>query len=237
MKLEDNEQLEGEEKEKEASTREEEMNHENGFDKMAVETPLIPEIAQELPIASQSDQTTSQPEISSQQGTNSDWTYTDSQPLDSQPVEEPKQENKLIAPRPKKKIFSNRDRSKVEFNTKSFFASTVKDEFDMELDGAGGNASAPSSNVEKKNGQENEEDDQYIKLKRIKKAYQCHDLGETSSFDEDIKYYLSGIVSKNAQSMRCLRFVCALLQNERMFAYFHHPYLQYIGLDPASYEA
>lgn len=210
MEFGDKEPLEREEEEKEAGTGEEEMNHENGFDKMAVETPLIPEIAQELPIASQSDQTASQPEISSQQETNSDWTYTDSQPLDSQPIEEPKQESKLIAPRPKKKIFSNREnRSKVEFNTKSFFASTVKDEFDMELDGAAANASAPSSNVEKKNGQENEEDDQYIKLKRIKKAYQCHDLGETSSFDEDIKYYLSGIVSKNAQSMRCLRFVCA----------------------------
>ncbi|KAI7688476.1 hypothetical protein SSS_10702, partial [Sarcoptes scabiei] len=34
--------------------------------------------------------------------------------------------------KPKKKIFSNRDRNKVEFNTKSFFTSIVKDDFDLE---------------------------------------------------------------------------------------------------------
>ena len=80
----------------------------------------------------------------------------------------------------------------------------------MEMD-ATASTSTPPNNGEKKNGSENEEEDQYIKLKRIKKAHQCHDLGETSSFDEDIKYYLSGIVSTNAQAMRCLRYISCFL--------------------------
>ena len=118
-----------------------------------------------------------------------------------------KVETKSVLNRPKKKIFFNRDRSKVEFNTKSFFASTTKDEFDVEMDTNNTTSTAPPVNAEKKNGHDNEEDDQYIKLKRIKKAHQCHDLGETEQFDEDIKYYLSGIVSTNPKSMRCLRYL------------------------------
>ncbi|KAI2804224.1 hypothetical protein BLOT_003203 [Blomia tropicalis] len=118
-----------------------------------------------------------------------------------------KLETKSVLNRPKKKIFFNRDRSKVEFNTKSFFASTTKDEFDVEMDTNNTTSTAPPVNAEKKNGHDNEEDDQYIKLKRIKKAHQCHDLGETEQFDEDIKYYLSGIVSTNPKSMRCLSII------------------------------
>lgn len=145
------------------------------------------------------DSQTLESEISSQTevGSSKASVFSDSQP-----------ENKSVTAKPKKKIFSNRDRSKVEFNTKSFFNSAVKDEFDMDMEDQPA-AGAPPSNADKKNGHENDDadPDQYIKLKRIKKAHQCHDLGETEQFDEDIKYYLSGIVATNTNSMRCLRLV------------------------------
>lgn len=130
----------------------------------------------------------------------------DSQPVDSQTSNDEK--NKTIHIRPKRKVFFNRDRNrnKVEFNTKSFFSSNMKDEFDLELDGEKPTTSQPN-NSEKKNVPDTDEDEQYIKLKKIKKAHQCHDLGETEQFDEDIRYYLSGIVSKNSKSMRCLRYL------------------------------
>lgn len=124
-----------------------------------------------------------------------------------EPEKETKIENndKVLAVKPKKKIFSNRDRSKAKFNTQSFFASNTKDEFDMDIDEKANSASQPTNN--EKSSQENVDDDVYLKLKRVKKAHQCHELGETEQFDEDIKYYLSGIVSSNPKSMRCLRFV------------------------------
>lgn len=102
--------------------------------------------------------------------------------------------------KPKKKIFFNRSRNKVEFNTKSFFASETKDEFDLE----GNSEPAPPP---AKNKKKELDEDNYLKLKRIRKAHQCHDSGETEQFDEDIKYYLSGIISSNPVSMRCLRYV------------------------------
>ncbi|OTF83767.1 hypothetical protein BLA29_010317, partial [Euroglyphus maynei] len=111
----------------------------------------------------------------------------------------------VVAARPpKKKIFSNREhRNKIEFDAKKFFSSELKDEFDDEIQ----KSSTTTSESEKKSTDNDVNDDQYIKLKRIKKAHQCHELGETEQFDEDIKYYLSGIVSSNLNSMRCLRFV------------------------------
>ena len=44
----------------------------------------------------------------------------------------------------------------------------------------------------------------YYVVKRVKKANQCHDLGETEQFDGDIKFYLDGIESKNGNPLRCL---------------------------------
>ena len=52
---------------------------------------------------------------------------------------------------------------------------------------------------------DDEEVDLLSKLKRVKKAHQCHDLGETAQFDQDIRYYLSGISEKNNNTTRCLR--------------------------------
>ncbi|UXI14420.1 protein wings apart-like [Sarcoptes scabiei] len=116
--------------------------------------------------------------------------------------------------KPKKKIFSNRDRNKVEFNTKSFFTSIVKDDFDLETNENGQCSVSATSSVEKKQI-DNDDDESYIKLKKIKKAHQCHEQGETEQFDEDIKYYLSGIVSTNINSMRCLSILGLTQQTMR----------------------
>lgn len=117
--------------------------------------------------------------------------------------------------KPKKKFFSNRERNQVEFNTKSFFVSSdMKDEFDIEME----KSSSQSSTTEKK-PYDNDDDDAYVRLKRVKKAHQCHDLGETAQFDEDIRYYLSGIVSSNANSMRCLRYYCQFCINDFIFIF------------------
>ena len=49
-------------------------------------------------------------------------------------------------------------------------------------------------------------EEEYVVLRRVKKAHQCHDLGETEQFDDDIKYHLSGIDGSNSPAMRCLRY-------------------------------
>lgn len=121
------------------------------------------------------------------------------QPSSSQSSSAESTASTSAAVKPKKKIFFNRSRNKVEFNTKSLFASETKDEFD--LDGG----SEPTAQPKKQKKELDE--DNYLKLKRIRKAHQCHDSGETEQFDEDIKYYLSGIISSNPVSMRCLRYV------------------------------
>lgn len=194
------------EKEKVANENEnDEINNENDKNEEKInETPIEEEQKTFDHLISSQDYSSAdsqalESEVSSQTevGSSQPNVFSDSQPENS----------KSVTAKPKKKIFSNRDRSKVEFNTKSFFNSAVKDEFDMEIDDQPASG-ASSTNADKKNGHENDEDpDQYIKLKRIKKAHQCHDLGETEQFDEDIKYYLSGIVATNTNSMRCLRFV------------------------------
>ncbi|KAH9528806.1 hypothetical protein DERF_002721 [Dermatophagoides farinae] len=68
---------------------------------------------------------------------------------------------------------------------------------------------------EKKPANNDDNDDSYIKLKRIKKAHQCYELGEFKQFDGDIKYYLSGIVSTNPNSMRCLSILGLTQQTMR----------------------
>lgn len=47
-------------------------------------------------------------------------------------------------------------------------------------------------------------DDDYVTLEKVRKAHQCHELGETESFDEDIKYYLNSLEKSNAIRIRCL---------------------------------
>ncbi|XP_046916578.2 cohesin release factor wings apart-like [Dermatophagoides farinae] len=117
----------------------------------------------------------------------------------------------VVARPPKKKIFSNREhRNKIQFDAKKFFSSELKDEFDDEI-----NKTAATTEQEKKPTDNDDNDDSYIKLKRIKKAHQCHELGETEQFDEDIKYYLSGIVSTNPNSMRCLSILGLTQQTMR----------------------
>lgn len=206
------EEAEKDEQEKDVDKGEGEKEEET--EKEEVEKELVDEVSVEEAT-----------KVSDQFVSSQDYLSADSQALDfemssqsevggSQPsaFSDSQPESKSVTAKPKKKIFSNRDRSKVEFNTKSFFNSAVKDEFDMDLEDQPP-AGATSSNADKKNGHENDEDpDQFIKLKRIKKAHQCHDLGETEQFDEDIKYYLSGIVATNTNSMRCLSII-GLAQN------------------------
>lgn len=204
------EEVQSQEQNKEFSS---EVNCEIGKDLIEAEN------LDELPLLNETVESTSQISVNlDSQGMN-----FDSQPLsfdsqsqtidsqsskDDQKTDGDKSDNTMPI-RPKKKIFFNRDRNrnKAEFNTKSFFSSNTKDEFDMEIDNKAASSLSQQSNSDKKSGPDNEEEDQYIKLKKIKKAHQCHDLGETEQFDQDIRYYLSGIVSKNTKPMRCLRYL------------------------------
>ena len=52
-----------------------------------------------------------------------------------------------------------------------------------------------------------EDAEDYVVLHRVKRAHQCHDLGETEQFDDDIKYHLSGIDISNSIAMRCFEYI------------------------------
>ncbi len=119
--------------------------------------------------------------------------------------------SQVIVTKPKKKIFSSSKKNRAVFNMKNFWSSDSK-EFSDELqasDQSKASSSSAASNDNKKsvNDFDFDDDSNYIKLHRVKKAHQCHDLGETEQFDDDIKYHLSGIESSNTIPMRCLRYL------------------------------
>ncbi|XP_015795049.1 wings apart-like protein homolog [Tetranychus urticae] len=61
---------------------------------------------------------------------------------------------------------------------------------------------------------ENDEDD-YIRLRRVKKAHQCAELGEREEFDGDIKFYLDGLSRVNNINTRCLSILGLANQCQR----------------------
>jgi hypothetical protein len=122
-----------------------------------------------------------------------------------------------VSTKPKRKIFSSKNReqkNRAVFSAKNFWTSE-KTEFDDEFGAegaAGGEPSAttssavnPANNNKNKLVDDFDNDEEYVVLHRVKKAHQCHDLGETEQFDDDIKYHLSGIDVSNTSAMRCLR--------------------------------
>ncbi|RWS07994.1 wings apart-like protein [Dinothrombium tinctorium] len=107
-------------------------------------------------------------------------------------------------PIPKKKFFSksNGDKSKkLQLNFRNFFKSEGANDTILEIDVKESEANDKQSGT---NLDFMDDDSEYIKLQRVKKAHQCHELGETEQFDGDIKFYLSGLESCNSISTRCL---------------------------------
>lgn len=58
-------------------------------------------------------------------------------------------------------------------------------------------------------------DDDYVKLRRVKKAHQCAELGEREEFDGDIKFYLDGLNTANNINTRCLSILGLANQCQR----------------------
>ncbi|XP_074603953.1 cohesin release factor wings apart-like [Brevipalpus obovatus] len=58
-------------------------------------------------------------------------------------------------------------------------------------------------------------DDDYVKLRRVKKAHQCAELGEREEFDGDIKFYLDGLSRVNNINTRCLSILGLANQCQR----------------------
>ncbi|CAG2111189.1 unnamed protein product, partial [Medioppia subpectinata] len=120
-----------------------------------------------------------------------------------------------IISKPKRKIFSSANKkNRAVFSAKNFWTSGPS-EFDGDDFGGEPNAdpsaaatqsSSTTANANNKNKMADDFDaeDDYVVLRRVKKAHQCHDLGETEQFDDDIKYHLSGIDVSNSTAMRCL---------------------------------
>ena len=118
----------------------------------------------------------------------------------------------------KKKFFnkSNDSQKKPYFNARNFFKSS--------LDDSGSNLKEETINslkrdVNTKNGSNFDFDetceDDYVKLRRVKKAHQCAELGEREEFDGDIKFYLDGLNCKNTISTRCLSILGLANQCQR----------------------
>ncbi len=128
----------------------------------------------------------------------------------SQPESTSSSSSQVIVTKPKKKIFSSSKKNRAVFNMKNFWSSDSK-EFSDELQASDQSIASSSSvsndNKKSVNDFDFDDDSNYIKLHRVKKAHQCHDLGETEQFDDDIKYHLSGIESSNTIPMRCLRYL------------------------------
>ena len=128
--------------------------------------------------------------------------------LFSSPVKEPKLSPKKVqdlpavpveVAKPKKKFFTSRSaaqtedqskKSKLDF--KSFFKGDLDDTFSVT------NSQTVSSS------QQSSSSGDYFVPERLRKAHQCHESGETESFDEDIKYYLNGLEKSNTIRIRCL---------------------------------
>lgn len=93
----------------------------------------------------------------------------------------------------KRKFFTSvKNSNKPQINHLKFFkADTFTDDFVS--DEASRSAQESSNN-----------DDEYVRLEKVRKAHQCHELGETESFDEDIKYYLNSLEKSNTIRIRCL---------------------------------
>ena len=117
-------------------------------------------------------------------------------PILPPPPVEPEQP--VVQAKPKKKFFTSRTASQKEETKKSkldfktFFKDDLDDSFEMEA--------SSSQAVLGQTGT----DDEYVTIQRIRKAHQCHESGETESFDEDIKYYLNGLEKTNPIRIRCL---------------------------------
>lgn len=100
----------------------------------------------------------------------------------------------------KKRFFSKTDKEKkVQYNVKNFFANKDANEFDDEDDPEKVKSSQESKVIEFDSD----------KLKKVKEAYKCAELGEAEHFDGEINFYLSGIKDKTANSisMRCLSII------------------------------
>lgn len=94
---------------------------------------------------------------------------------------------------PQKKRFFSKTEKKVQYNVKNFFGSSnnAANEFDDEED---------KMNVDTKLLEYDLD-----KLKKVKEAHKCAELGEAEHFDGEIKFYWSGIKDKNnTNSIRCL---------------------------------
>lgn len=93
----------------------------------------------------------------------------------------------------KRKFFTSvKNSNKPQINHLKFFK---PDTFTDDLLGDETSASAQESS---------NNDDEYVRLEKVRKAHQCHELGETESFDEDIKYYLNSLEKSNPIHIRCL---------------------------------
>ena len=104
---------------------------------------------------------------------------------------------KLPVAKPRKKFFTSKNsaslydckKQKPHLDFKKFFKSDFEDSF-----------------AEDKGTKESgtEAMDEYVTMQRVRKAHQCHEMGETESFDEDISYNLNGLEKTNTSRIRCL---------------------------------
>lgn len=98
----------------------------------------------------------------------------------------------------KKRFFSKNDRKAVQYNAKNFFSQ------DDQVNEFGENANDPSADRPVKPLLEYDSD----KLKKVKEAHKCAELGEAEHFDGEISFYLSGIKDRNATpKVRCLNIL------------------------------
>ena len=124
--------------------------------------------------------------------------------------------------KPKRKIFSSArkedKKNRAVFNAKNFWTS---DPLDFGEDFGQQSVEQTVNKSDNKNKLSDDfdaEEEDYVVLRKVKKAHQVHDLGETEQFDDDIKYHLSGIDGSNSSAMRCLRFV-SFPFNSRLFSH------------------
>ncbi|KAI1298418.1 mRNA cap guanine-N7 methyltransferase [Halotydeus destructor] len=113
----------------------------------------------------------------------------------SQPMAPP-----TLPSKPKKKFFSSRTAKvekleKANFNAKAFF------DFDETISASSQATSTATSS------QGSSTDSEYYTVHRVRKAHQCHDLGETEKFDDDIKFYMDSLYESQSPSVRCLSII------------------------------
>jgi hypothetical protein len=110
---------------------------------------------------------------------------------DEQPVSETVN---MPAAKPRKKFFTSKNsvtlKPKPVLDFKKFFKTDFDESFSEEK-GSKSDAGAEAM-------------DEYVTMHRVRKAHQCHEMGETESFDEDISYNLTGLEKSNNNRIRCL---------------------------------